>query len=593
MFLSGDSYGKLTLINNIWMLEGKPATIDLFKKIFTNWVHIHPTNHKTYLQGYIHSEVSYNEIKLFNPGIKHSPAICKDLVWFMQRYPLVMSTEDKKALDDTVAEMGAKQRKIELIFNESFSGPRLNLAIPLRKYQEQAVSFFLETNRLLLADDVGLGKTATSIGPMALPEYRPALVIAQPHLLIQWELEIKRFLPNLKTHIIKGTKPYDLPDVDVIITSYTRLAGWKDVLGGFARYVVFDEIQELRHNTSQKYAAAFKITEKATKKLGLSATPLFNYGVEIFNVMNIIHPGCLGELKEFQDAWCEPYDKRVVMDPARLGVYLRQSHMMLRRTREDVRKELPPINRIVHVLEHDAAEAARVEKTAIQLAIDMMTANKEDKGEAALKLDGFLRQATGLMKAKSVAAWVRVLLEAGEKVLLLGWHREVYDIWLKELSQYDPVMFTGSETAAQKNQSKEAFVEGKSPLMIMSLRSGAGLNDLQRVCSHIVFGELDWSPAIHYQAEGRLNRDELIGSVTSAYLILNTGSDPTMMEVLAIKKGQMDGVINGDTGYEEPQISNADRIMKMAQDLINKSKNSHKPNVHKEDSNIITLFPQP
>lgn len=570
MSIDNKFYGKLQFSGGYWMLLADPQTESRFKVIFPNFVYCNPTKHEIFTQTNIYSKVSYSDIKKYKPGLVNNITNCKDLQWFMQRYPLEMSATDQKTMNETVAEHEDRERRLRLIFNESFSGPSLEMAVELRKYQKQAVQYFFETGSLLLGDDVGLGKTLSSLAPLSKPEYRPTLIIVQPHLMSQWKAEVERAFPGISVHIVKGLKPYELPETEVVIIAYTRLRGWKDDMPRKFRYVIFDEVQELRHDTSQKYEAAFKITERIKRKIGLSATPIFNYGSEIFNVMNTLKPGCLGEKRDFEDTWCETYDKRIVKDPIALGKMLRDNHLMLRRTREDVQRELPPINRIIHTLEYDEKQADKMNKTAIDLAIGLLTAKDKERGEAALKLDGFLRQATGVLKAPSVAAWVKVLLEAGEQVLLMGWHRACYDIWMQDLMEYNPVLYTGSENVVEKDKAKEKFISGESRIMIMSLRSGAGLNDLQKVCSHIVYGELDWSPATHHQATGRLNRDDLKGPVTEIFLIADTGSDPMMVQTLALKESQMDGVVNADTEYAAPVVSNADRIIKMAENLLAK-----------------------
>jgi hypothetical protein len=137
-----------------------------------------------------------------------------------------------------------------------------------------------------------------------------------------------------------------------------------------------------------------------------------------------------------------------------------------------------------------------------------------------------MRQATGIAKAPYVAEFVRMLLESGEKVVLFGWHREVYNIWLERLACFRPVLYTGTESAKQKDTAKDAFISGDSQLLIVSLRSGAGLDGLQSVCSTIVKGELDYSPGVHDQCIGRLYRDGQENSVMVHFLISESGSDP-------------------------------------------------------------------
>ena len=163
---------------------------------------------------------------------------------------------------------------------------------------------------------------------------------------------------------------------------------------------------------------------------------------------------------------------------------------------------------------------------------------------AAGELDGLVRQATGVAKAPYVAEFVRLLLESGEKVVLFGWHREVYSIWMEKLADFNPVMYTGSESPAQKQRAKEAFVSGDSQVLIMSLRAGAGLDGLQHVCSTVVYGELDWSPGVHEQCTGRVYRDEQGNPVMVYFLVSEDGSDPIVSDVLGVKREQIEGVRN-------------------------------------------------
>jgi hypothetical protein len=168
---------------------------------------------------------------------------------------------------------------------------------------------------------------------------------------------------------------------------------------------------------------------------------------------------------------------------------------------------------------------------------------------------------------------VRVLLEAGVPVLLAGWHREVYDIWLEDLAEFRPAMYTGSETAAQKNKTKQSFINGDTDLLILSLRSGAGLDGLQRRGSTVVFGELDWSPQVHKQVIGRLRRPGQTRQVDAIYLHSNFGSDPLMIEVLGVKASQARNIVDPLAGAEMV-FSDHSRIQALAQMYLNKRKRS-------------------
>jgi SNF2 family DNA or RNA helicase len=133
---------------------------------------------------------------------------------------------------------------------------------------------------------------------------------------------------------------------------------------------------------------------------------------------------------------------------------------------------------------------------------------------------------------------------------LWGWHREVYDIWLKEMEDLKPAMYTGSETAAQKDREKKRFISGETKLLIMSLRSGAGIDDLQHYCSTGVFGELDWSPGIHQQCIWRIDREGQTKPVTAFFLVTDDGSDPPIMDVLGIKASEATQIVDPHLGVQ-------------------------------------------
>ena len=142
----------------------------------------------------------------------------------------------------------------------------------------------------------------------------------------------------------------------------------------------------------------------------------------------------------------------------------------------------------LNTVSDSCAELARL------ILSDIPEAQRGSKMQASEEFSNRLRQATGIAKAPYVAEFVRLLLESGEKVVLYGWHRAVYWIWMDKLSEFKPALYTGSESVPQKEEAKRRFLSDETNLIIISLRSGAGLDGLQHACRIVVFGELDWSP---------------------------------------------------------------------------------------------------
>jgi len=162
-----------------------------------------------------------------------------------------------------------------------------------------------------------------------------------------------------------------------------------------------------------------------------------------------------------------------------------------------------------------------------------------------------------------------MLLENGEPVVLYGWHRSTYRIWMEKLADFAPALYSGSESPGQKEQAVRRFVTGETPLLIVSLRSGAGLDGLQYRCRTVVFGELDWSPAVHAQCAGRPHRDGQKDPVMAYYLLSEDGVDPIMAEVLGLKRDQLDGLIGSRS--VGPQRNNSEAQMrKLAESYLAK-----------------------
>jgi SNF2 family DNA or RNA helicase len=533
--------------------------------------------------------------------ISATPETARELQVFAQLFPMELCPELKRL---------AKQHvKTTKLVDELLTGhrppPEFDLAVPLREYQRIATAITLQTGSLLLADEAGIGKTASAIGLFTDPKTLPALVVTLTHLPTQWEREINRFAPDLKTHVIQGTTPYDLTRPrprkgmrghairqlaliqeafpDVIITSYSKLRTWAPTLGPLVNSVVFDECQELRRSGSSpglnrgaersfKYAGAETVAKGKRVRIGLSATPVYNYGSEMFSILNVLNPGALGTWSEFREEWCTGWDdKHPIKNPKAFGSYLKDSGLMLRRTRSDVGRELPAITKVPHHIDADTSILDRAAGEAMELAriiLAQSETNKGDRMNAAGQLDVKLRQATGIAKAPYVAAFVQLLVESGEKVLLYGWHREVYGIWQDLLKDLKPAMYTGTETPQQKERARDAFVKGDARVLLMSLRSGAGLDGLQHCCRTVVHGELDWSPAVHHQCDGRVHRDGQPDPVMAYYLYADHGSDPIVLDILGVKRQQATGVINPDAPLVEKLQVDPGHIRRLAEQYM-------------------------
>lgn len=550
------TYGELWFKDGEWHLRCEPHVIMMAKRIFQRI----PVGQHGVLK------------------ISDTPETCRMLEWFVQMYPLRITNATK--LFQSAYEHVQNIARLADLIDPNYKPREFALALQPRTYQRQAAEVYLAAGSLLLADDVGLGKTCSAICSLTDAGTLPALVVCPAHLTRQWQKEINRFAPKLVTHILKKAEAYELPKVrgrgpDVIIASYHKMRGWAEVLAAYVKSTVFDEGQELRRNESAKYGACRHVARAAKFRIALTATPIYNYGGEIYNLIDILRPGVLGTWDEFSREWCNSgeRDKASLKDPTAFGAWMKEQSLMLRRTRRDVRRELPKLSRITMPCDTDPKALNQIEDAAHELAKIVLAEHGAgiDKMKAAAELEMLARRATGIAKAPHVADFVETLLESGEPVVLFGWHRLVYDLWQSKLSKYSPAMFTGSESPSRKQAEVARFVEGQTNLIFVSLRSGAGLDGLQHRCRTVVIGELDWSPGVHEQCIGRIFRDGQPDPVTVYFMLADDGSDPMVAEIVGLKRQQIDGLRESVRGDIE-QVAPAEGIRKIADAYLHRKK---------------------
>lgn len=531
--------------------------------------------------------------------VRHTIEVARDIAWFTERFPLNPTDEISET---TLRTTEQAHRTMEAEVGKVIAGGAQRINIPVdvkktaREYQLQALQMVKTRGRILLGDDVGLGKTFTTLLTTTLDDALPALVVPPTHLPPRWLTELEEAFPNLTTHVARSTVPpptvFDGVLADVTIVPYSKLVGWSGAIAPLVRTVIFDEAQELRHGIStEKGKAAALVAENATYVIGATATPVYNYGSEIWNITDILSPGELGSREEFLREWGGATmhgGRAIVKNPHALGSYMRESGYLLARTRDEVGRQLPKtIKHTMHVA-HDPEALAEVKDDIQKLAQLILddTADRQDRFQAAGEIDWMLRQATGVGKAPFVAEFCKLLLESEKKIIIWGWHRDVYEILMDSLARYNPRLYTGSESPKQKAAAEAAFkapyLDPQDPdvsptaaaeqcrVLIMSLRSGAGVDGLQKVASVGVFAELDWSPQVHEQAIGRLRRDGMDESspAVAYFLVTDDGSDPTLMEVLGIKRQQSEQLMSKNGQLFNNATADPARAKRLARQVL-------------------------
>lgn len=507
-----------------------------------------------------------------------------DLNWFMMRYPLEIKAKSlelwsksiEKARDHAVKRLTIIKNPVKIQPEPSvFNGE-------LRPFQQEGAGFLINSAPTLLADDMGLGKTVQALAWVAHIGRYPGIIVVPTSVQRQWEQQIKRFIqpvvtegsliPEMNVHIIKGLRPYELPQAHFYIIHYGLLRAWGRQLAVMElQFAVFDEAQELRHSGTEKYTNASILAQSIAdgNVIALSGTPIYNTGSEMWNIMNILDFQCLGDFESFSKEWCAGYGEKIVKDPEALGSYLRNEGLMLRRSKTEVLSELPSKHRVIQAIDSDDFSSGSMNDIMDMIA-DYDAAEGFERGRLKTEIGRRLRQETGKAKAPYVAEFAKMLLDAGEAIILYGYHHGVYDIWRQKLKSYNPVFITGEETAAEKERSKEAFIQGRTNLIIISLRSAAGIDGLQHRANVTLFGELDWSPGIHSQCEDRVHRMGQEDSVLIYYLVSSGGSDEQMLEALGLKTAQIKGIMGEQGESEDDRVLDQTQIGEHLERVIEK-----------------------
>ena len=399
--LEGHRYGTLrySVKARTFGLSGEPMLLDYAKRLFPGAV----VRGRTSRGGELHFPRGRREVS--------------DLVWLLQRFPVHVECPEvlEEARTEAIAAVAART-----------SGHDLRPIVPpgeftgkLMTYQRQAVSFLTINERCLLGDGMGLGKTWSALASAAQGGQYPVLVVCQTHVQEQWQRMIGMLfdLPQMRhivdaspfeqaqrrgravAPILRGRTPGAIPATPFLITHYGLIAYWGKTLRKHGvRTLIFDEVQELRHTGTNKYSEASQLSTEAKYVWGLSGTPVFGYGAEIWAVTNALEMHALGSWDAFSREWCTGYGTKIVEDPRSLNDFMVREGLLLRRRWNDpeVNLDLPKVSRLVQDVAHDEAVYDELIAAARAMADGYGTAHFVEKGRLARQLDQRSRQACGV-----------------------------------------------------------------------------------------------------------------------------------------------------------------------------------------------------
>ena len=152
-------------------------------------------------------------------------------------------------------------------------------------------------------------------------------------------------------------------------------------------------------------------------------------------------------------------------------------------------------------------------------------------------------QIAGDAKLPHVINFVKNIMEIEESVVVFCHHKVIHKLLHESLQEFSPVSIIGGQSDDTRQDQIDKFQKGESKLMIAGIRAGnVGIN-LTRA-KYVIFAELDWSPAIHRQAEDRLHRIGQKNTVFAYYLIGNGTLDDHVASILVDKSYEIDAIMD-------------------------------------------------
>ena len=442
----------------------------------------------------------------------------------------------------------------------------LAMALPLRDYQRRGLDFlsYLASFRFggILADDMGTGKTSQVIAHVAKRKQDegevPVLVIAPTSVTHTWENEIKKFAPSLRTLRLqsgsdRAAKYESIHDYDVVVTSYALARLDAHQLERFRfRTLVLDEAQNTKNPGSQIAKVVRGL--QADHRLALTGTPVENSLRDLWAIFGFVEPGLLGSEASFRRRFELPIADGDEVAAAALRSRLEP--FVLRRTKEDVAKELPerteavieceltPLQRRLY---RGIAEAARrdvlakfdedgAEATTVHV-LAALTRLRQVCAHPGLLVPEYLDDPDASGKFDAFVETVEEVLDGGHKVLVFSAFASMLRIMRTVLDRRTITYgyLDGSTKDRDRQTEVDRFMSDDGPpVFLCSLKAG-GVGLTLTAADYVILYDPWWNPAVERQAIDRTHRIGQTRPVT-AYRMVTAGSVEEKIRALAERK---------------------------------------------------------
>lgn len=472
-------------------------------------------------------------------------------------------SSDVTRYEDLLADAKKKQENAIRIKEATTSNLKIkNIKGELYEYQKLGVEFLMNSGgRALLADSPGVGKTAQALAYIVQMGFKRNLIICPASVKFSWESEVKKWT-KMKSFIVDpSTKIEDIPfDIECVIINFDIL---KKFHNEFKKYkwnsLVADECHMIKNPSAIRSKVVKSIALDVPSVIMLTGTPVLSRPVEMFNMLNIIDPKKWNNYYSYATKYCAGrqgyygFEAKGATNLEELSEKI--GKYFLRRTKEQVLKELPPKNRIeVKIdLPKDINAEYRLAEESLLKYFKKYKKNKTNEeigkalsAEKLVKLN-LLREINTRGKIKVAEELIESIVDAGEKVLVFS----NFNFPLKELHKKylnNSVLLLGETNVEKRGKIVKDFQEKDNINIFFGGMKSAGVGITLTKASNVIILDLPYVPADLIQSIDRAHRPGAKYQSLNIYNIITRDSVDSFMEKLLDKKQE---IVNKIIGGED------------------------------------------
>ena len=396
----------------------------------------------------------------------------------------------------------------------------------LRSYQTFGTKYALFQEKTLLGDEMGLGKTVQALAAIQDLFNRGEdhfIVICPASVLINWVREIGTFT-SLKPLLIRDEAAAEnalewSSKGGIAVVNYEALPKFRDILPDsfLSHMTVVDEAHYIKNPEAKRTVSAREILTHSVRILLMSGTPLENRIDEMKNLIGMINTEIQKKISLTEDSWSGDLFRKKI------------APVYLRRTREDVLKELPEL-----IEKDEICPVGSEEMAAYKLDRD-----KDDfMGMRQVSFKNVAPESSS--KLKRILELCETAASQGRKTIVFSYFKNTLLRVKEALAERSTDIIDGSLSAARRQEILDDFSKREAGAVLISqiIAGGTGLNI--QAASVVILCEPQIKPSLETQAISRAYRMGQLNSVLVYRMISDDTIDEDILRMLKEKQDIFD-----------------------------------------------------